>query len=170
MFQHFDVDFPFEWRLGRLQGILSAFEWFNDWANHGHTFELRRLDGFDEKAINGHFAAFADSVRLQRLQPWQKPVADSLNRWLYCYLTDGHVRYPSETHERVEFRAEFPQSREDYRIELAEGIALELDTVLTPQAVWQVLCHPIHFYENVWDDIVFVGMHGVYLLHLGVSD
>ncbi len=150
--------------LVRANGMLEAFAWFNEKADHFYTFSLEPIPkpAALETALTSYFGE-PRSIQLTPIEDWRAEVRVLLNRWLFeCFEGMGH--------RLLDPKKQFALSHQDARETLVGKVIDVFAAGFSPLRSWRVLVDFESFYECAWDDLAFEEEERVVLLHLAVSD
>lgn len=165
----------FDYKLGKLNGILTGLSYVNNKANHGYTFEIIKIDASKplEIATETYLKGFYKdaTVSFSEVIDWRSEINAALHTWLFSYLlptTQGGCGSAFASLKDVDNT--FSMSIKSFRDEFIKQMSDQLDALVEVKRVLAVSLITDEWYEMEWVDFAIEGKKGVVFIHLGVSD
>ncbi len=80
----------FEYKLGKLNEILTGLSYVNNKTNHGYTFEIVKIDASKglETATEDYLKGIYSegTASFSNVSDWRREINDALENWLFSYL------------------------------------------------------------------------------------
>ena len=159
----------YDYKIGKLNGILKAFEWVNSKTDHGYDFTIEILAGNDDlkNLATSHLKHWYPNATVDSkpIENWRDEFSKILQEWLFEYvLIDKNSSYSCDKLQEIDssFTLFDSTSREYFinnfcnDLEVIEVISVNIETD--------------EWYEAYWHDFAFKGKNGAMFIHLGVSD
>lgn len=163
----------YDYKIGKLNGILKAFEWVNSKTNHGYDFTIEILTGNDDlkNLATSHLKHWYPNatVHSKPIENWRDGFSETLQEWLFEYvLTDKNS--PHSDDKLQEINSGFTLFDSTSRKYFINNFCDDLEDALEVIEVISVTIETDEWYEAYWHDFAFKGKNGAVFIHLGVSD
>lgn len=163
----------YDYKIGKLNGMLKAFEWVNSKCNHGYSFAIETLAGDDDlkNLAANHLKQWYPNatVNSKPVADWRNEFSKMLQEWLFEYvLTDKNTSNPSDKLREVNgsFTLFYATSRESFTNDFCDALEDAIGVI----EIIEVNIETDEWYEAYWHDFAFKGRNGNVFIHLGVSD
>ncbi|KRU22425.1 MAG: hypothetical protein L0G41_03020 [Psychrobacter sp.] len=163
----------YDYKIGKLNGILEAFQWVNSKTNYGYDFTIEILSGNDDlkKLATDHLKHLYPNatVHSKPIENWRDEFSKKLQEWLFEYIQIDID--PLNSHNKLQhinsgFTLFDIKSREHF----INNFCDDLEDALGVVEVISVNIETDEWYEAYWHDFAFKGKNGAVFIHLGVSD
>jgi hypothetical protein len=156
--------------LGKITGLLEAFQTINHKTNHSFSFDLIFVpkEGKSELLIiEGYFLKYFKSFEVELIDNPRSYLQGELKSWFFEYLPNNNSGSYSFIDPAKDFSLSDYEEQDRYTKEWTELMM----TTLNPQKVYTLKdCLPVGFYACEYSNILFVTEEIIYILHLSWSD